>query len=137
MLLSHAPKLYFGNFYRAFKKSNNYVAIMLISIILMPFELWSRWGIHEQFGVFYLVKAFLYSSSCKFTTDRRYCSFVPPIFLWFQLINNHIKTWVWKSAETKLLTLKFFEILIKHHQETRVNTNIIRSSFWKQLAMTF
>ena len=58
-------------------------------------------------------------------------------FWWFQLVNNHIKTWVWKSTETKLLTLKFFEILIKHHQDTRVNTNNIRSSFWKLLAMTF
>ena len=31
--------------------------------MLMPFELWSCWGIHEQFGVFYRVKAFLNSSS--------------------------------------------------------------------------
>ena len=29
----------------------------------MLFELWSCWGIHEQFGVFYRVKAFLQSSS--------------------------------------------------------------------------
>ena len=38
--LPHVPKLYFDKFYRAFKKSNNYVATMLISVILIPFELW-------------------------------------------------------------------------------------------------
>ena len=37
--LPHVPKLYFGNFYKAFKKANNYVTAMLISVISMPFEL--------------------------------------------------------------------------------------------------
>ena len=37
--LPHVPKPYLVNFYRALKKSNNYVATMLISVILMPFEL--------------------------------------------------------------------------------------------------
>ena len=62
-LLPLVPNLYFGYFYRAFKKSNNYVATMLIPVILMPFKLWSCWGIHKQFGIFYRVKAFLHSSS--------------------------------------------------------------------------
>ena len=48
--LPHALKLCFGNFYRAFKKSNNYVTTMLISAILMLFELWSHRDIYEQFG---------------------------------------------------------------------------------------
>ena len=61
--LPHVPRFYFGNFYRTFKKSNNYVAAMLIPVILMPFELWLWWSIQEQFGVFYRVKAFLRSSS--------------------------------------------------------------------------
>ena len=50
---------YFGNFYRAFKNSNNYVATMLMSVIYMSFELWLRWCIHKQFGDFYWVKAYL------------------------------------------------------------------------------
>ena len=54
--LPHVPKLYSGDFYRVFKKSNNYVAAMLISVILMPFELWLWWSIQEQYGVFYRVK---------------------------------------------------------------------------------
>ena len=56
-------ELYFCNFYRTFTKANNYVATVLISVILMPFELWSYWGIHQQFGVFYWVKTLLHSSS--------------------------------------------------------------------------
>ena len=109
--LTHIPKPYFRNFYRAFTKSNNYVATMLISVILMTFKLWSCWGIHEQFGVFcWCVKAILHSSSWK-TTVRHYFSFAPPILLItlvqnFQWINNHIKTCVWKSIEMKLLALK-------------------------------
>ena len=62
--LPHVPRLYFGNFHRAFKKSNNCVATMLISVISMPYELWTCWDIYEQFrGVFYWVKALLHSSS--------------------------------------------------------------------------
>ena len=37
--LLHVPKLYVGNFYRGFKKSNNYVATMTISVMLISFEL--------------------------------------------------------------------------------------------------
>ena len=61
--LLHVPKLYFCNFYKDFTKSNNYAATMLISVILMPFKLWSCWGIHEQLGAFYWVKALLHSSN--------------------------------------------------------------------------
>ena len=35
----------------------------------------------------------------------------------FMLINNHLKTWVWKSTVMKLLTLKAFKILESHHKE--------------------
>ena len=95
---------------------------MLILVILMPFELWSRWGIHKQSLIG--CKHFCIQAVGKLTRGWRYCSFVPPFLLMiqlqnFQMINNHIKTWVWKSAETKLLSLKFFEILIKH-EDTRV-----------------
>ena len=111
--LPHILKLYFGNFYRAFTKSNNSIAAMLISVISMPIELWSCWGIHEQFEVFYCVKHFCIQAVGKLITDWRYCSFAPPILLInpvhnFQLINNHIKTWVWKSMKMKLLALKVF-----------------------------
>ena len=61
--LPHVWKFYFGNFYRAFIRLNNYVATILLPVILMSFKLWSCWGIHKQFGVFYRVKAFLHSSS--------------------------------------------------------------------------
>ena len=37
--LSHVPKFYFAIFYRAFKKSNSYVATLLISVVLTPFKL--------------------------------------------------------------------------------------------------
>ena len=37
--LPHVQKLYFGNFYRAFKKSNNYLAAMIIPVISLPLTL--------------------------------------------------------------------------------------------------
>ena len=131
-------KLYLGNFYRAFKKSNSYVAPMFISVILNAFwtlipmrHSWTVWSILLGKSIFVFKQ--LVNLLQIATIALSYLLF----FWWFQLVNNHIKTWVWKSTETKLLTLKFFEILIKHHQDTRVNTNNIRSSFWKLLAMTF
>ena len=82
--LTHILKLYFGNFYRAFTKSNNYVAAMLTSVTLMPFELWSCWGIHEQSEVFYWVKHFCIQAVGKLITDWRYCS------IWYIKIDSEI-----------------------------------------------
>ena len=84
---------------------------MLILVISMPFDNWLCWGIHEQFEAFYWVKAFLHSSSWQTYYRSALLLFRSSLLLMmlvqnFQLINNHIKTWVWKSTETKLLTLK-------------------------------
>ena len=45
--LPHVPKLYFGNFHRAFKKSNNYVAAMLYQSF--SFSLWVFFHEHSRF----------------------------------------------------------------------------------------
>ena len=58
------------------------------------------------------VKDFRIQAVGKLITFRCCCSFTPPMLLItllhkFQLINNHIKTWVRKSIEMKLLASKF------------------------------
>ena len=45
--LPHVPKLYFGNFYRAFKISNNYVAATLIPVTF--FSIWVFFLEHLRF----------------------------------------------------------------------------------------
>ena len=53
------------------------------------------------------------------------CTFLSHFFMMievetFILTNNYLKTWLWKSRETKIFTLKFSKILKNHHKEMNV-----------------
>ena len=108
LLLSYEKKLYFGNFYRAFKKVEQLCSYNAYISHINAFWIWSCWGIHKSLLLGKSIFAFE-----QLVNSLQVGAIAFSHLLIIEDSGTELPVWVWKSTETKLMTLKVFWDLYK------------------------